>query len=342
MYRTRTVIRETPGLYGSAGRRRCSFAAVVCLSLLLPVAARAEQSELSLRFDSQASGTSTAMHLRIVYRNPHDPDGKPSPIRHLETSAPPGTRFNLAMARCTASDDEIMSEGPSACPANSQVGKGTLTAITGFGPPIDPYPTDVTIFNTGQGILEIISDQQSGATLSDDRIEIKGNVMIGNPPAVPGGPPDGQTAVRTIDFTFPASTRYITTPPSCTGGEWTSNASFTFADGTTQHVSSTTPCNARRAAQDSKPPRVRVRGVPQRCVRRSFKVRVRARDSSALKRVTVRLDGRSQRTTQRKRFTMRVRVRGLRPGRHRLSVVARDAAGNRAEKTVRFRRCRRG
>jgi hypothetical protein len=96
-------------------------------------------------------------------------------------------------------------------------------------------------------VVEIVRDHRTGATLTDDRIRIQGNVFIGNPPPVPGGPPDGQTAVRTIDFTFPASSRYITTPPSCLTGQWTSSATFTFADGSTQHVSSATPCTAPAA-----------------------------------------------------------------------------------------------
>jgi hypothetical protein len=216
--------------------------------LLLGGVAQAKESDFSLQFASNTPGAATAMHLYIVYRNPADPNGKPSPIRHLVITAPQGTQIDLAMSRCAASDQQIMIEGPSACPTASQVGQGTLTAITGFGPPIDPYLTDVTIFNTGQGLVEIARDHNTGATITDDRIQIQGNTLIGNPPAFPGGPPDGQTAVRTIDFTFPASTRYITTPPSCTTGEWASQASFSFADGTTQHVSSTTPCSILKAA----------------------------------------------------------------------------------------------
>jgi hypothetical protein len=231
-----------------------SGAVAILISLLLAPAAAAQQSDFSLQFASTTPGAATAMHLYIVYRTPADPNGKPSPIRHLVISAPQGTRIDLAMARCTATDDEIMAAGPSACPAASQVGQGTLTAITGFGAPTDPYLTDVTIFNTGQGVVEIARDHRTGATITDDRIQIQGNVLTGNPPAFPGGPPDGQTAVRTIDFTFPASSHYITSPPSCPTGQWTSQASFSFADGSTQHVSSTTPCSA--TPPDATPPAV--------------------------------------------------------------------------------------
>jgi len=219
---------------------------------LLAGAAQAQQSDFSLQFASHSPGSATAMRLHIVYRDPANPNGKPSPIRHLVITAPQGTRINLGQPRCTASDQQIMVSGPGACPPDTQVGAGTLTAITGFGPPIDPFLTDVTIFNSGQGLIEIVRDHSSGATISDDRIQIEGNIFTGNPPATPGGPPDGQTAVRTIDFMIPASSGYITTPPRCPDGAWSSTASFTFADGSTQHAVSATPC-ATDAGDQAKP-----------------------------------------------------------------------------------------
>ncbi len=230
--------------------RRLGLLLVGSLLLLAPVAA-AQQSDFSLQFSSQTPDTVSAVHLYIVYRNPADPSGKPSPIKHLVISVP-GLHVNLAVPRCTASDQQIMANGPAACPAQSRVGGGVLTADTGFGPPIDPYPTDVSIFNTGQGIVEVVQDHNTGATLADDRIAIQGDTLIGNPPATPGGPPDGQTAVRTIDFTFPAASGYFTTPRRCPSSGWAAQAAFTFADGTTQHVSSTSACRGTRSA---KPPK---------------------------------------------------------------------------------------
>ena len=230
--------------------------AVLC-SLLLAPAARAEQSDFSLQFATKAPHTVTAAHLYIVYRNPANPTGKPSPIRHLVITAPSGTRIDVSIPSCTASDEDIMASGPSACPADSRVGGGPLTADTGFGPPVDPFLTDVSVFNTGTGVVEIVRDHNTGATLTDDRLQINGDSMIGNPPSTPGGPPDGQTAVRTIDFTYPASTHYFTTPPSCTTGHWVSTASFTFADGSTQHLSSTTPCAKARVKRHHHPRRTK-------------------------------------------------------------------------------------
>src|SRR5204863_4113126 len=67
-------------------------------------------------------------------------------------------------------------------------------------------------------------------------------------PATPGGPPDGQSSVRRIQFdlqsvTGPAGASYLTTPPSCpSSAAWTSLATFTYGDGISQTIQVSTPC----------------------------------------------------------------------------------------------------
>ena len=92
-------------------------------------------------------------------------------------------------------------------------------------------------------------------------------------------------------------------------------------------------------ARDSARPFVRVRGVPRRCRRAGFRVRVRAADQSGLRSARVSVGGRRLRQTTRGSFRVRVPVRSLRPGRHRLRVRVVDAAGNRTSRTIRFRVC---
>jgi acyl-CoA thioesterase I len=102
-------------------------------------------------------------------------------------------------------------------------------------------------------------------------------------------------------------------------------------------------CPALPPPPDHTGPRIAIRGLRgtgKRCVRRSFVVRIRARDPSGVRRVRVYLDRRRLRSSRASR--LRVRVPGrLRPGRHRLTVIARDTAGNRSRRSVRFRRCAR-
>ena len=89
-----------------------------------------------------------------------------------------------------------------------------------------------------------------------------------------------------------------------------------------------------------------VRQVPSRrppagavCTTRDFTARIRLRDRAGIRAVNVYLDGRLVRRTSRTRFSLRIKVRGLRVGRHRITVVARDRAGNRSVTRRRFGRC---
>jgi hypothetical protein len=116
---------------------------------------------------------------------------------------------------------------------------------------------------------------------------------------------------------------------------------FTYRDGTRQTVMNGSPCSPGSSQSiDRSPPRIAIRGLPRGCASRGFRLRIRIGDRSRLRGAQVRLDGRLVRTTKRKRLRLRVPARTLRAGRHRVTVVARDSPGNRARKSVRFRRCR--
>jgi hypothetical protein len=75
------------------------------------------------------------------------------------------------------------------------------------------------------------------------------------------------------------------------------------------------------------------------CTTRDFTASVRVRDAAGIRSVNVYLDGKLVRRTSRTRFSLRIRVRGLSIGRHRITVIARDRAGNRSVMIRRFSRC---
>lgn len=85
----------------------------------------------------------------------------------------------------------------------------------------------------------------------------------------------------------------------------------------------------------------RIRGVKSGgCTRRSFRVRIRiAVRPGALRLARLRLDGRRVAETRRRSISRVVGLSRLRPGRHRLTVSARDTAGNTGRATATFRRC---
>jgi hypothetical protein len=185
------------------------------------------------------------MALAITYRQPGDPSAKPPAVTSLEIDLPAGTAINLgSVPVCSANDPVIEVLGDSACPAASQVGAGTVTAVTGFGAPIDPVAGHVEIFNDGNGFIEVITLPSLGMPALDDRVSVKGDILSAQVAGIPGGPPDFDTAVKDIAFTFSGADGYITTPPTCpVGRQWDSTARFGFADGTTQEAASSSPCS---------------------------------------------------------------------------------------------------
>ena len=111
---------------------------------------------------------------------------------------------------------------------------------------------------------------------------------------------------------------------------------------------------------DTRGPRVRIVGLPgvrqpligaprgpgagrppftSVCTKRNFTASVRLRDRAGIRRVKVYIDGKLLRRTTRKRFSLRISVRGLRVGRHTMTVIALDRAGNRSVTRRHFGRC---
>lgn len=300
---------------------------------------------------SEAPGDSSGRRVVIDHVNPRDAEGKPPAIQHELIELHPGTVVDtFAIPQCTASDPELLLRGPAACPKGSIVGSGEIQVDTGIPGPFRIVVNDITLINAPNEL--IFSTRSRGTPVPIPfvvRETVAGNTFQLRFPALPGTPPDGGApTLEMLHFQNRSSVRngrrrsYITTPPSCpASGHWTNRIRFTFRDGVAQTYADKSPCQRRRA-RDDKPPRIRIRGVPgSRCASRDIRVRVRIFERwSGLLRARMSLDGRRLRQTRRKRFSARIDVRRLRPGRHRVRVVAVDRAGNRRARAARFRRCR--
>ena len=216
-----------------------------------------ERADFELRFAEQTPATPTAWTLHLRYKAPGDPDAKPYAIRYLELRPPAGTRINVdTHPACGATNLEIQLLGDAACPPESRIGTGRLTVMTGFGPPFDPYATDLSLFSTRDGMIEVLKEPDLGVVLAIERLKLEDGALTLTPAVVPGGPPDFKIAARDIDWNM-TSAGWLTTPAECPAdGRWTSTGKFTFDDGATVTETSTTPCaqpaaatrrNARRA-----------------------------------------------------------------------------------------------
>ncbi|HKP88698.1 MAG TPA: hypothetical protein VJT75_01870 [Thermoleophilaceae bacterium] len=229
---------------GTTSTLRGTLLLVLALVACAALATDGRASSISLRFAAQTPGKHSTMRLVLRYTKPGSPGGKPSPIRHLVIDAPAGTVFHRAtFPACRASDSEVMAAGPGACPAASRIGGGPITVLTGFGKPFDPFVSPTAVFNDGRGWLEISeTPSEPRRTIAVTRLKVAGRRISGDIAATPGGPPDGQSAVSTVDLSFGAR-RYFTTPRTCTSTRrWVTKARYTFADGRTEAVRGTTRC----------------------------------------------------------------------------------------------------
>ena len=219
------------------------------------------RADVTATLTSQAPGTPTGLGVRVVFHAPGDPGAKPPALRTAVFELPSGLRFDsTAIPQCTASDAELHAFGSAACPADTELTVGKLTAETGFGAPVDPLAGDDHVFNGPNQIIEVITAPGTPFSPGFDRLTISGSTLTAHPPATPGGPPDGQTAIRSIEFRIPVRAAggksLITTPPDCAAdGAWTSTGRFGFADGSQDTVTATTPCTP--SAAPTSPPRQR-------------------------------------------------------------------------------------
>lgn len=296
----------------------------------------------SVLFSELKPASSTGVRVIINYRNPNDPAAKPFAVQRITTVLAPGSVIDTSVpARCTLSDADLIANGSRDCPAESIVGSGAITLSSATADP--SAAADVTLINNAGELIFLAAVDTPGSPRMVIRSPVRGNTITNEVPRLPGGAPDGATAIRTVDLRIKPVTRrdgakvsnYITTPPACPAANTFANAAaFAYFDGISQTVPSSTPC------VDTAPPAVKLTGISRRsCLRRGVKARVRVTDTSSLRGVAVRLNGRKVKGTRQKRFGIKIRQSRLRKGRNRLTVTAVDRRGNRFTLTRRFRRC---
>jgi hypothetical protein len=215
------------------------------LSVAAAPAWAAPQFDFHFGLTSTAPGTPSGLSLRLAARG----EGKPPPLRSAVYAAPAGIRFDTGAAtECRASDEELHALGARACPPKSRLTIGSFEAMTGFGPPIDPLHGDAHVFNGPGQLIEVLTIPSTSIAPAFDRVTISGSTLTAHPPFAPGGPPEGETSPRSLEFAFgprvSGGRSLITTPPACPeSGLWTTRVRLGFGDGTTATAVSTTPCD---------------------------------------------------------------------------------------------------
>jgi hypothetical protein len=212
-----------------------------------PSAAPARQT-FSAQFSEARTASPTGFSEEIHYRDPENADGKPYAVAEVRAALPEGSRIDTsAIPICPATDQELLLQGPAACPAGSRVGGGFLTLDSGA---LDIEATLVLLNNHDELILFVETTNTPPAPVRFvTRSRIEGITFVTTTPPLPSvPPPDPYLAVKDVMLSIEPAVgddgrAYITTPDSCpSSGQWTVNASFTYRDGVTETVASAFGC----------------------------------------------------------------------------------------------------
>jgi hypothetical protein len=316
--------------------------AVVTLAALLAGAGavwggETDRGGYDLELSTQTPGAPTGLKFHILYKHPGDPEAKPPAVSGAVFELPPGLRIDDdALPQCAASDEDFRAQGRQACPADTHVGTGNLIAMTGT-PGADPVETDVEVYNGDAQLIEVVFFKDTNTVAGMDRVTIEDGKLVAHPPATPGGPPDGRTAVREIRLDLPARAgasgrQYVTAPPECATGKWVSRAHYEFEDGGKTVVASESPCTPTATT----PAAIRVAVSPKRVRagrRIDFAVTARSSALRCTRSARVRLGSRRARTGA--RGHARLAATFARPGLKRVKVSKRGCRAGRAVIRVR-------
>jgi hypothetical protein len=228
-------------------------AIAVAAAVALPAAAHAApRADYWQAFTTKRPGASAGVDTRILYRHPDDPDAKPIPLRREVFTFPRGTRWDDSVVPdCTVSDLELRLQGASACPRASWIGGGLGdTSMSGFG----PGETAVTMnaFKHGAGRFRVLAGPEEFPMRFVAHGRREGRVTTVEVPRTPGGPPDGESAMRRVHHLFPARSlggkAYVRTPRRCpASGRWTFSLRATFADGAVERYVHRMKCRRKPA-----------------------------------------------------------------------------------------------
>lgn len=304
-------------------------------------------------FTADFAASGTGFHEEIDYFDPQSPRGKPYAVQRIAIDLHEGTRIDTSVPeQCKASSSDFMAKGADACPPGSRIGGGEVEVDTGStaGPLPRIIENTLTLFNDEDTIILFTESTNTDPPIRNaGRTLAKDGQFIADAPSLPGfPPPEPYTAIRSVrlDIENVSAVRdgtrryYLTTPRDCSAtGEWTNTAVFSYRSGAAYSLKSTSPC--RRAKTTADKLRVRLRGVPRKCVREGFRLRGQVSGGRGLRRLRVLLDGKTVLTTRKRRFALRVRAGRLEAGLHRLRVIADDTRGRRATASRSFRRCAR-
>lgn len=215
--------------------------AAVLLAGLAAAASASDQQAATIEasFPPGNEGVASAVELHMTWADPGEPAGKPVSLRLLRLDFPPGTRINTAaLPRCRATNRQIASVGPSACPRKTRLGKGESLLTSGQ----QQLAANIVLINARKQIIVVVRVGKS--TLAVYRDTVVGSsvtVHFALPPSL---------SLLDLRIHIPVHVRgrrvYFRTPPGCPAdGQWPMTATSTYTDGSTLQAHAAAMCQPR-------------------------------------------------------------------------------------------------
>ena len=316
-----------------------AVSAAVALAAGVATAQAPSRQTASSPFTTTTPASPSGLPLSIDYVNPNDPNAKPYAVQTVVQRLHPGTRIDTTVPeRCAASDAQFASQGAAACPPGSRVGGGEIDLDTGLvaGPIPRIVNGRVTLFNNeGELILFTETTNTPGAPIRfASRSKIEGGTITSQVPPIPAAPPpEPFLAIKRVRVSVEVVTRgsggsqraYLLTPPECpASGQWLNTITFTYRDGVSQTVPTSSPCARPGGNGTGATPALRLAVEPNsarvgRATRFRFQVTAAVRGRSrSVAGATIRFAGRRLATDRGGRATIVHRF--ARPGRYPVSA----------------------
>jgi hypothetical protein len=213
-------------------------------------------------FTTTRANTASGVNYSGVYHAAGDPQGNPPYLRRMIFYPPRGTRYDTSVPdRCSATDAQLVVQGPDACPAGSRLGGGTAEGIFYYpvthNPVLDHYQHTLDVLNNANEQILLVKSE--GYTVTRGQIHSDGSIEFNPPTCFPSPPAGGckddyilqlksSTSVPRYTKTIGDHVRsYVTTPPRCPArGYWQATIRFWWSDGSDDSVATNQPCRPSR------------------------------------------------------------------------------------------------
>ena len=239
-------------------------ATALCVSLFPAGAWGAQTTSISAGFSPERLGAPTALSLGFDVRTP---DGSlPSALTGIAFHYPPNIGIGTSgLGLATCSPAKLSFDGPSACPPNSIMGRGSALAKFQVSPEVSEESASIALVAgpSEHGYMNLLI-AATGAYPVAARIVMSTLVTPGNlrfsVPLVPGIPEGPDVAVVRVRIKVGGRLTYyehrhgkrvafhptgIKLPRRCPRGGFRFNATFSFLDGTQAQAATVVRCPRR-------------------------------------------------------------------------------------------------